>query len=69
MTELSHVLTEPGWDRTESLVLATVLVGMLATWALFVTVPPDGFVEPYGIVISFVAGAYLAFVLYSYLRY
>ena len=69
MTESRSGLTEPGWGRAEAVVMAAVLVAMLIPWTLFVTAPPDGLVNPLGIVISLIAGAYLAFVVYSYLKY
>jgi Xaa-Pro aminopeptidase len=37
-------------------------------WARFITSPPSGFVSRYGMVISLAAGAYLMFVVFSYLR-
>ena len=69
MTRVSQVLSEKGWGRTESIIMAAVLLAMLVPWTLYVLAPPDGLVAPIGIVVSLLAGAYLAFVVYSYLRH
>lgn len=69
MAELSPVLSEKGWGLTEAIIMAAVLVGMLIPWTFFIVSPPDGIVPVYGIVISLLAGAYLAYVVFAYLRY
>ena len=69
MAELSTVLSERGWGRTEFLIMAALIIGMLIPWILYIISPPDGIVPVYGIVISLLAAGYLAFVAYSYLRY
>lgn len=65
----SQVVSEEGWGLTETVIMAAVLVGMLIPWTLFVIAPRDGLVPLYGIVISLLAGAYLVFLVFSYLRY
>ena len=65
----SRVLSEQGWGWQESVIMGAVIIGMLIPWTLFVLAPPDGTVPLIGIVVSIAAGGYLAFVVYSYLRY
>lgn len=69
MSEQYRVRSDRGWGLVESVVMIVALVGFATTWALFVTAPPDGLVSPLGIVVSVAAGAYLTFLVYSYLKY
>lgn len=69
MAEYSQVLSEHGWGVAESVIMGAALFGFLATYMLYVMSAPDGFVHPYGMVIGAIAGAYLLFVIYAYLRH
>lgn len=68
MSEPRAVTSNGDWGLAESTVFGAALVGFVATWALYVTAPPGGLVSPFGFVVSLLAGTYLAFLVFSYLR-
>lgn len=68
MSEQSHVTADSDWGVAESAVMSVALLGFAVTWVLYITSPPDGLVPLYGMGVSFIAGAYLAFLTFTYLK-
>lgn len=56
------------WGLTEYVIMSLVLVAFVAMWAVFVTAPPRGLVSPIGMALGFVAGTYLMFIAFSYVK-
>ena len=67
MTAQRTLQSNNGLTPTRVAILFAALIGFVVTWALFVIAPPDGFVSPFGMVISLLAGAYLMVLVYGYL--
>ncbi|RQG90669.1 hypothetical protein EA473_20390 [Natrarchaeobius chitinivorans] len=68
MPEQLSLRSDGGFTPRRVAVLIGALVGFAVTWALFVVAPPDGSVSPFAMGISFLAGAYLLVLVYSYLK-
>lgn len=68
MAEIAETTADRDWGLAQSVVMGVAILGFAITWGLVITASPDGFISPFGIVISFLAGAYLLFLVYSYLR-
>lgn len=69
MSQQYRVRSGGEWGRRESAVMGGALFGFAVTWALVITAPPGGLLHPFGVAISFVAGAYLLYLVFSYLKH
>lgn len=68
MAEQHTVTSDSAWALIDLATMGAALAGFAILWALFITAPSEGLVSPYGMAVSLVAGAYLTFVMYSYLK-
>lgn len=68
MTEPHYEEAPGGWGLEESLIMTLILLGFVATWALYITSPPNGLVAPYGLVVSSVTGTVLVAYVFIYVK-
>jgi hypothetical protein len=68
MSEQHSQATDDGPGQMGWLILGVAFLGLAGNWVLYNFAPPIGSASPLGMVIGLVAGGYLAFLAFQYLK-
>lgn len=68
MSEQHSRATDDGPGQMEWIILGVAFLGLAGNWVLYNFAPPRGSASPLGMVIGLVAGGYLAFLAFQYIK-